>query len=94
MIFVRKLIWDTWNIHHIAKHHIVPDEVEEICQGSPLILQGQQKKRLVLIGLTEAEIILTVVLESKGHGVYYPITAYPSDLQDIALYKRLQGGKK
>ncbi len=94
MIFVRKLIWDTWNIHHIAKHHILPDEIEEICHGSPLILQGQQKKRLVLIGLTDEQSILTVVLESQGHGVYYPITAYPSDSHDITLYKHLKGGKK
>lgn len=94
MIFVRKLIWDTWNIRHIAKHHVVPEEIEEICHRAPLILQGQQKKRLVLIGLTEDQTILTVILESKGRGAYYPITAYPSDTHDITLYKRLQGGKK
>lgn len=78
---------------HIEKHHVVPDEVEEICHGSPLILQGQQKKRLVLIGLTEEQTILTVVLEAKGRGTYYPITAYPSNTHDITLYKRLKGGK-
>ncbi len=94
MVFVRKLIWNTWNTNHIARHHVLPEEIEEICHGSPLILQGQQKKRFVLIGATEGERILTIVLESKGHGVYYPITAYPSDTQDITVYKRLQGGKK
>jgi len=58
-------------------------------RGIYIILQNiirTAKKRLVLIGLTEAEILLTVVLESKGRGVYYPITAYPSDSQDITLY--------
>ena len=94
MIFIRKLIWDTWNINHIAKHHVLPDEVEEICHGSPVILQGQQKKRLVLIGPTEEERVLTIILESNGHGTYYPVTAYPSDMQDIILFKHLQGGKK
>ena len=72
----------------------LPEEVEEICHGSPVILQGQQKKRLVLIGSTEEDRILTIVLEPKGHGAYYPITAYASDSQDINVYKRLQGGKK
>ncbi len=86
-------MWDTWNVQHIAKHHVLPEEVEEICHRSLLILQGQQKKRFVLIGATNEERMLTIVLEPKGHGVYYPITAYPSDPQDIALYKRLQGGK-
>jgi len=48
----------------------------------------------VLIGSTEENRMLTIVLEPKGHGAYYPITAYPSDKKDITLYKRLQGGKE
>lgn len=93
MVFVRKLIWDTWNVQHIARHHVLPEEIEEICHESPVILQGQQKKRLILIGVTNEDRMLTVVLEPKGHGVYYPITAYLSSPADSTLYKRLQGGK-
>lgn len=92
MIIVRKLIWDTWNVTHIARHKITPDEVEAICHGVPVVLRGQQKNRLVLIGPTEEKRILTVVLEPKGKSAYYPITAYPSDQSDIALYNRLKGG--
>jgi hypothetical protein len=29
MLFVRRLIWDTWNIAHIARHDVIPEEVEE-----------------------------------------------------------------
>lgn len=94
MLSVRKLIWDSWNVQHIAKHRIGSDEVEEICHGKPLILQGQQKGRLVLIGLTEGERMLAVVLETKGHGIYYPVTAYEPDANDVALYNRLKGGEK
>jgi len=90
VLIVRKLVWDTWNISHIARHHVTSDEVEAICHGDPLILRGQQKNRLALIGLTEEERILAVILESKGHGIYYPITAYPADKKDIALYNRLK----
>ena len=35
--------------------------------------------------------MISIVLESKGHGKYYPITAYYSDLRDIALFNRLKG---
>lgn len=90
VLIVRKLIWDAWNISHIARHHVTPDEVETICHENPLTLRGQQKNRLVLIGSTEKERILAVILEAKGSGIYYPITAYPADKKDIALYNRLK----
>jgi hypothetical protein len=92
VITVRKLIWDTWNIQHIARHKITPDEVETVCHNQPIILRGQQKSRLVIIGSTDEALIITVILESNGKGKYYPITAYPASKQDITLYKRLKGG--
>lgn len=93
MIFVRRLIWDSWNIQHIARHHVTPDEVEAICHSEPIVLRGQQKNRLVVIGKTEEQRMLAVILESKGRGTYYPVTAFPADKADIALYKHLKGGE-
>jgi len=94
VIAVRKLIWDSWNISHIARHKVIPDEVEAVCHNEPLVLRGQQKNRLVIIGSTEEKVVLTIILESKGTGIYYPITAYASEDRDIMLYKRLRGGEK
>lgn len=92
MLVVRKLIWDTWNKQHIARHHVVPGEVEAICHGNPVVLQGQQKGRLVVIGQTEEGRVLGAVLKSKGQGQYYPVTAYDADAHDTTLYNRLRGG--
>lgn len=92
MLIVRKLIWDAWNISHIARHHVTPDEVEAICNGNPVVLQGQKKGRLVLIGKTEEGRVLGVVLESKGKRQYYPVTGYDADVHDTTLYNRLRGG--
>lgn len=92
MILIRKLIWDSWNVNHIARHHVVPDEVEALCHRLPVVLRGQQKSRLVLIGQTEEKRILGVVLEARGNGKYYPITAYDADEHDTLLYRRLRGG--
>ena len=64
MILVRNLVWDSWNTKHIARHHITRDEVETICYGDPIVLRGQQKNRLVLIGVTEGKRIVAVILES------------------------------
>jgi hypothetical protein len=33
-------------------------------------------------------------MEAKGHGTYYPITAYSASSSDISLYNRLKGGVK
>jgi uncharacterized DUF497 family protein len=94
MLFIRKILWDSWNIKHIARHHITPEEVESIFHKQPLVLRGQQKKRLVVIGLTQGNRMITVVIEAKGYGKYYPVTAFEPDASDIALYKRLKGGEK
>ncbi len=84
MLTIRKLIWDSWNIQHIARHQIIPDEVEAICHNNPVVLHGRLKNRLLLIGKTDEDRTITVVLEPKGKSVYYPITAYPSDSKDLA----------
>ena len=94
MLIIRKLVWDTWNINHITRHHITPDEVEAICHGEPVVLRGQQKNRFVLIGQAEEKRILGVVLEARGRGKYYPITAYEATASDAKLYYRLRGGEK
>jgi len=56
------------------------------------VLQGQQKSRLLLIGKTAEDRLVSVVLHSQGKDIYYPITAYDSDPSDITLFKRLRGG--
>lgn len=94
VILVRKLIWDTWNLQHIARHQVTPEEVEAACYNDPLVLRGQQKGRLVLIGKTNEERILGMVVEGKGYGKYYVVTAYDVSITDKVLYKRLRGGEE
>ena len=46
VLTIRKLIWDPWNIQHIARHQIIPDEIEAVCHNNPIVLRGQLKNRL------------------------------------------------
>ena len=92
MLYIKRILWDEWNIKHIARHHIVSDEVEAVCHSNPLVLQGQKRGRLVVIAKTEEQRLLCVILEAKGKGVYYPVTAYEADEHDTKLYSRLRGG--
>jgi len=32
---IKKLIWDLWNIAHIARHEVIPEEVEDSCHNNP-----------------------------------------------------------
>jgi len=61
MIVIVKLVWDSWNVEHIARHDVIPEEVEEVCHGK-YIVRETYDKRLLLIGPTLSERILAIVL--------------------------------
>jgi hypothetical protein len=42
MRLISRLLWDSWNVAHIARHEVVPAEVEEVCHGEPLAEQGKK----------------------------------------------------
>ncbi|HZS02167.1 MAG TPA: BrnT family toxin [Chloroflexota bacterium] len=93
MVFVRRLRWDAWNVTHIARHSVVPEEVEEVCHGDPLA-QQTYSRRLVLIGPTATGRMLAVVLAPMGRGVYYPVTARPASRKERGLYRQEKRGSQ
>ena len=87
MTLVNILIWDEWNREHLAKHHISPDEIEEVCQGKHKSVQSY-RHRLLLIGQTKSGRKLSIVLSPKdnslqpyGKGIYYVITAFETKIK-------------
>jgi uncharacterized DUF497 family protein len=92
MIVIRRLVWDEWNVAHIARHRVTPDEAEEVCHGNFVLLQGQ-KGRLIIIGPTQRGRLLAVVLNPEGdEGIYYPVTARPAATKERRLYRQQKGG--
>ena len=91
MLFVRRLIWDTWNIAHIARHDVIPDEVEEVCHGQPVTSQTYNG-RIRVVGPTRRHRMLTVILAPMEEpGVYYPVTARPADRKERRNYEQQRG---
>ena len=87
MLSVRRLIWDAWNVAHIARHHVIPEEVEEVCHDEP-ITSETYKGRIRVVGLTRSGRILTVIVApTTDTGVYYPITARPADRKERRNYR-------
>jgi uncharacterized protein len=93
MIEVKDLIWDDWNIAHIARHDVTKDEVEQACQSDYMVFDGD-KGRFLVIGTTETERVLAVVLDPEPEpGIYYPVTARSADRKERRLYKSEKGGE-
>ena len=93
MLVVRRLIWDPWNIAHIARHEVTPEEVEEVCHGNPVVQAGKQGCS-PLFGPTGSGRMLTVVIDHEpgGMGVYCPVTARPASRRERAIYAGGRGG--
>ena len=68
MIPVRRLIWDAWNITHIARHQVTPEEVEEVCQGE-FVSSETYSGQLRIIGSTASNRMLTVIPTQGDDGV-------------------------
>lgn len=87
MIKILKLVWDSWNTVHIARHDVIPDEVEEVAHNDPLVQQGK-KGRLLIIGFTKKQRPLTVILDPEElEGVYYPVTAHTASRSERKIFR-------
>jgi uncharacterized protein len=87
MIYIRRLIWDDWNVGHIARHQVTPDVVEEVCRGAPVISETY-RDRLRVVGPIQGGRVFTVILEpQQEEGVYYVVTARPADRRERRNYQ-------
>ncbi len=89
MIIIPRLVWDSWNVAHIARHHVVPQEVDEVCHSDP-VARAAKKGRLLIIGPTLRKRMLAVVLDKEKDG-YYVETARPADRKERWIYRHEKG---
>lgn len=82
----KKLVWDEWNIHHIARHHINLEEVEEVNKSKHLFERGRDGTYQIT-GQTQSGRYLTIVLVPRSGG-FYPVTARDSDDKERRRFKK------
>jgi uncharacterized DUF497 family protein len=88
MLTIRRLIWDPWNVAHIARHRVTPEEVEEVAHGTP-VTSATYKGRIRVVGPARNGRMLTAILAPTDEpGVYYPITARPADRKERRNYEQ------
>ena len=61
-------------MEHIKKHEVSVIEVEETCY-QPINSFKSYQNRLIILGKTKNNRLLTLVLMKKNKGVYYLVTA-------------------
>lgn len=71
---IKELIWDEWNVGHIKKHDVSVTEVEESC-CQPVKSFRSYQNRLIILGKTKNNRLITVILIKKDKGIYYVVTA-------------------
>ena len=92
MVIVKRLIWDAWNVAHIARHKVTPSEVEEVHKQTHLT-RPSKKNRLAITGPTVAGRVLTVIIAPKEEmGVFFTVTARPASQKERRLYQQLVPG--
>ena len=84
---VKALRWDDWNLKHIAKHGIEPEDAAEVVWDRPII-DETYKERLRFIGPNAAGRLLTDILgEIPGEpGAYYVSSARPASRRERREY--------
>jgi uncharacterized DUF497 family protein len=90
MIVIRKLIWESWNIAHIARHDVTINEVEDVCHGNYITSQTY-KGRIRVVGPTSTGRMLTIILAPREEWAYYVVTAHNANTGEKLRYNELKG---
>jgi len=88
---IRYLIWDDWNLEHIAEHGVTPEEVKEACYSKQCWNRRGRKGRRYILGQTEDGRYLSIILASREGGAFYTITARDMDEKERRLYRKWRG---
>lgn len=86
-MIIKKLIWDEWNIVHIGKHNVRPEEVKAVCVSRNLFNRWKNKMYRV-IGQTEEGRYLTILLATRPNKSYYSVTARDSTDKERKSFKK------
>jgi uncharacterized protein len=88
MLYIREVIIAPQQEEHIwSKHQVTPEEVDEVCFGSPLALRGRDRS-YAIYGQSEAGRYLIVFLYPRGRGVYDLATAREMTQTERRRYQR------
>jgi uncharacterized DUF497 family protein len=87
---IQELLWPGDRVEHIARHGVEPEEVEDVCFGTPLVLRarsGGTNPAYYVLGETGAgRHLMCVVIRFPG-GREYPVTARDMTAKEKRRYR-------
>lgn len=90
-MFVREIRWTEESEEHIARHDVVPAEVEEVVNGNPRVEEPSREETTKVFGLTDAGRPLAVLLTEALDGRDYVVTARPMTDTERRTFRRKTG---
>ncbi len=91
-IVVVELLWDDWNMDHIARHDVTPRDVEQALADKHVVRFKAKHGRIMALGRAGRRLIATVLNEQDEKGVFYVITARDMAKKERAFYRAQRGG--
>jgi uncharacterized DUF497 family protein len=88
---IDELIWPKERIEPIARHGVAPEEVEEVCFGSSLVLRAKSEGEhpvYYVLGQTEAGRYLFCVVIQFPDRNGYPVTAREMTAKEKRRYRK------
>lgn len=85
---IQNLIWDEWNIDHIARHNVNPEEIGEVCESRKIFVSNVGSQKIRVIGQALSGRYLAVFLANKGENNYYVVTGRDATAKEKKQYKR------
>ena len=91
---ITEFLWPEDRIDHISRHGVSPEEFEEVCFGSPLVLRARSEGpnpvyHVLGETLNQKHLLCIAILFPDGKG--YPVTARPMSDREKRRYQQWKG---
>jgi uncharacterized DUF497 family protein len=88
---LRELFWDESSVEHIARHHVAPEEVEEVWSGRHWMIRSGRRRRAVFGQTAAGRYLLVVVEKADDYGEFALVTARDMDRTERRRFQIWRG---
>ncbi|MFQ5899852.1 MAG: BrnT family toxin [Candidatus Methylomirabilia bacterium] len=90
---ISEILWTNADVEHLARHGVIPQEVEEVLAAGPVWRRGRKhpetrRQSLYALGQTDTGRHLFIVLSPRGKGRARCVTAMQMDEKTRRYYER------
>ena len=80
------LIWDDWNVQHIARHGVEVYEVEEAIEN--IRYSRRSREYIMVLAQTYSGRHLTIIIDHEGRGYWYTVSVRDMTTAERQLFRR------